>query len=49
VTEPRRYVRQLDGRLVLTTQGGGDHKTASRPLTLRERIAWRLARRTPRR
>lgn len=36
------FVRYLDGRLVLGGTGG------DRPLTFRERLAWRLARRTPR-
>lgn len=39
--QSRAWVRYLDGRLVLGGAGG------NRPLTLRERVAWRIAQRTP--
>ena len=37
----RAWVRYRDGKLVLGGAGG------NRPLTLRERVAWRIARRVP--
>lgn len=44
--ETRRFVRHLDGRFILTIQT--NHGSTTRPLSLGERILWRLARRTPR-
>jgi len=46
----RGWVRLVDGRLVLTWQrqtASGWEQGGTRPLTLKERVAWRLARRTP--
>lgn len=41
----RAWVRYVDGRLVVTWREGTN--VANRPLTLRERWAWRLAKRVP--
>jgi hypothetical protein len=51
--DTRAWVRHLDGRFVLTWQtrvapGSDDwQQGGTRPLTLRERLAWQAAKRVP--
>ncbi len=49
MSELRAWVRYLDGRLVLSWHEGGPWgwRSGSRPLTFRERLAWRLSRKVP--
>jgi hypothetical protein len=47
----RAWVRDVDGRLVLTwlvEERPGEWRRGERPLTVRERIAWRAAAKIPR-
>jgi hypothetical protein len=47
MSDPRAWVRYVDGRLVLTWRESGKPGVQNRPLTFAERVLWRLARRTP--